>query len=244
VVCQRFERGTRSGEVQVGFPRVGTIGLMDGVHDMGGMHGFGAVVTDDGADTHHNAWEVRAQVITLLAGRSMRDAIERLDPATYLASSYYERWLRAGEAKLVEQGSITPDDLTRWRDLFEHDTRARPPVTSNPEMVALIGAMQPAHFEPAPDAKFTVGDLVTVRRMWPVAHHRCPRYVRGATGAIERVLGADVVPGAPSGERSVEPVYTVEFDSVDLFGDREASGVDRSHTILIDLVERYIEPAR
>lgn len=217
---------------------------MDGVHDMGGMHGFGPVVTDDGPLTHTDDWEVRAQVITLLAARSVRDAIERLDPATYLSSSYYERWLRAGEMKIVENNQATPDDLARWRNVFEHDPEARPPVTSNPDLVEKIGAMRSVGYEPAPDARYAVGGRVRVLRMRPPRHHRCPRYVRGATGTIERVLGTDLVPGLPSGDPTVEPVYTVEFSSTDLFGTSSESDGVRAHTILIDLIERYLEPAR
>ncbi len=214
---------------------------MDGVHDMGGMHGFGPVVTHDGDTTHHEPWEVRAQVITLLAGRSMRDAIERLDPATYLSSSYYERWLRAGEMKLVEQDKISSDDLDRWRSVFEQEPSAVPPTSSDPDLVARIAAMGSTTFEATSDAEFSVGDLVRVMRMRPPGHHRCPRYVRGATGTIERILGGDLVPGLSADDGTVEPVYTVEFSATDLFGTSEAS--DRSHTILIDLFERYLEPA-
>ena len=223
---------------------------MDGVHDMGGMHGFGPVVTDDGALTHHQAWEIRAQVITLLAGRSMRDAIERLEPATYLSSTYYERWLRAGEMKLVEQGRITTDDLARWYDVFAHDAQARPPVTTDPELVERVRHMRSGSFEPAHGAAHIVGDRVRVMRMRPAGHHRCPRYLRGATGTVERVLGADLVPGVPAHDHVVEPVYTVEFSSLELFGDPiaghggEPSTDDPPHSVLIDLFERYLEPVR
>lgn len=223
---------------------------MDGVHDMGGMHGFGPVVTDDGALTHQQAWEIRAQVITLLAGRSMRDAIERLEPATYLSATYYERWLRAGEMKLVEQGRITTDDLARWYDVFAHDAQAHPPVTTDPELVEQVRHMRSDAFEPAHGAAHIVGDRVRVMRMRPAGHHRCPRYLRGATGIVERLLGADLVPGLPARDHVVEPVYTVEFSSLDLFGDpnvgpaSEPSTNDPAHSVLIDLFERYLEPVR
>jgi len=188
----------------------------------------------------------------------MRDAIERLEPATYLSSSYYERWLRAGEIKLVERGDVDTDDLARWYDLFAGDDRARPPVTSDPELVQRVRDMRSDNFEQAPDASHTVGDRVRVMRMRPAGHHRCPRYVRGATGTIERVVGVDLVPGLHPDVRTVEPLYTVEFSSLDLFGDSvadpgrdsagdpggDAGGDEPAHTILIDLFERYLEPLR
>ncbi|MCH7549535.1 MAG: nitrile hydratase subunit beta, partial [Candidatus Krumholzibacteriota bacterium] len=40
-----------------------------------------------------------------------RHAIERLDPATYLTVSYYEKWAFALEALLVDAGVVTPDEI-------------------------------------------------------------------------------------------------------------------------------------
>ena len=39
----------------------------------------------------------------------LRDAIERIPPAEYLALSYYERWLRATELLLAEKGLLAPE---------------------------------------------------------------------------------------------------------------------------------------
>jgi nitrile hydratase len=75
--------------------------------------------------------------------------------------------------------------------------------------------------------------------MRPEAHHRCPRYLRGALGEVERVLGADPVPDADD-EDDVEPVYTVRFSSMDLFGDQTEAG-EPPYVLLIDLWERYLE---
>ncbi|MDE2842144.1 MAG: nitrile hydratase subunit beta [Chloroflexota bacterium] len=41
----------------------------------------------------------------------MRRAIESLDPATYEACSYYERWTAALEILLLEKGVITREEL-------------------------------------------------------------------------------------------------------------------------------------
>jgi nitrile hydratase len=204
------------------------------------MHGFGPVVTADGDATHHEAWELRAQVLTLLSAGGMRDALEHLDPATYLGSSYYQRWLRAGEIRLVERGAITTDELAAWHDRLADDPGAAPAPTSDPAMVELIRGMGPTTFETAPSATFDVGDAVRVRRMRPERHHRCPRYVRGAPGVIERVIGLDRVPGAPSDQPVTEVFYTVGFDSIDLFG---ASADEPPFELFIDLCDRYLEQA-
>jgi nitrile hydratase len=39
----------------------------------------------------------------------LRDAIERIPPAEYLAMSYYERWLRAAEMLLAERKLLAND---------------------------------------------------------------------------------------------------------------------------------------
>ena len=71
---------------------------MEGAHDLGGLDGFGPVATDDGDRTHHEPWELRAQGVALFGLRGgMRQWIERLDPASYLTSPYYARWLLAAE---------------------------------------------------------------------------------------------------------------------------------------------------
>ncbi len=87
---------------------------MSRVHDMGGQTGFGPVpVTDDGLPPFHADWEARVYALCkvlqrrgLFNGDQLRDAIERLPPAEYLAASYYERWLGAVELLLAEQGLL------------------------------------------------------------------------------------------------------------------------------------------
>ncbi|HTY55287.1 MAG TPA: hypothetical protein VMB26_08805, partial [Candidatus Binataceae bacterium] len=44
-----------------------------------------------------------------------RHAIERMEPAHYLESSYYEHWLHAIETLLVEKGVITEQELAARR---------------------------------------------------------------------------------------------------------------------------------
>ena len=87
--------------------------------------------------------------------------------------------------------------------------------------------------------RFRPGERVRVRRMRPARHTRCPRYVRGAAGVIERVHGddrlADAVVRGQDGP--VEAVYAVRFRSDDLFGPRE----EPPYRVLVDLWESYLE---
>jgi len=97
----------------------GTVSYMSRVHDMGGQTGFGPVpVADDDGRFFHADWEARVYALVRALQRhgvinrqfdELRDAIERIPPAEYLALSYYERWLRAAEMLLAEKG-LLPDD--------------------------------------------------------------------------------------------------------------------------------------
>ena len=63
-------------------------------------------------------WEVLADAVAVaLAQKGLRStdelrrAIEDLSESDYLASSYYERWIRATEALLVEKGVLTRAEI-------------------------------------------------------------------------------------------------------------------------------------
>jgi len=79
---------------------------MNGIHDMGGMHGLGPVVREQHEPVFHQRWEGRVYGLSRLlrfGGRwnldAFRYAQEQTPPAEYLRLSYYERWLRqAGSA--------------------------------------------------------------------------------------------------------------------------------------------------
>jgi nitrile hydratase len=85
---------------------------------MGGMDGFGAIPREENEPVFHADWERRTFALTLatIGGRhynvdEFRRTIERMPPARYLASSYYERWLYAIESLLIEKGVISGADL-------------------------------------------------------------------------------------------------------------------------------------
>ncbi len=92
---------------------------MNGVHDLGGMHGFGPIAPEPDEPVFHADWErqVFGMFVTVFAGGhfnvdEFRYAIERMPPAHYLESSYYAHWLHALETLLAERGVITPAEMT------------------------------------------------------------------------------------------------------------------------------------
>jgi len=207
---------------------------VDGVHDLGGRQGFGPVIVEPDEPVFHEPWERVARGVTLAAiahvpnpSTSMfRHAIERMDPAHYLTSPYYEHWVTATATLAVEAGLLTHEEL---------EQRAGGPFPlSGPVLTGDVHA-------PAPhQARFKVGDRVRVRNFHPPGHTRCPGYIRGKVGVVTRLDGEWNVPDieAHSPERVAEATYSVRFHADELWGD----GQPRA-TVNVDLWDSYLEPA-
>ena len=95
---------------------------MDGVHDLGGMDGFGAVEAEHDEPVFHHPWEGLAFAMSMTMGaRGVwnidigRYGIELLPPQVYLTSSYYERWYLRLENLLVEYGLVDRDEIANGR---------------------------------------------------------------------------------------------------------------------------------
>ena len=72
---------------------------MNGVHDMGGMDGFGKVEPEPNEPVFHAPWEGRVMAMNRAMGATGvwnidmgRFSREMLPPQVYLASSYYQKW--------------------------------------------------------------------------------------------------------------------------------------------------------
>lgn len=92
---------------------------MNGIHDLGGMHGFGPIEREEGEPVFHNDWERRTFALTnaifasgLINVDEFRHAIEGMGAANYLETTYYEHWLHACEELLVAKGVLSRDELT------------------------------------------------------------------------------------------------------------------------------------
>jgi nitrile hydratase subunit beta len=213
---------------------------MNGVHDMGGMDGFGPVTPEQNEPVFHADWERHAFA---LINRSFgafginidefRHAIERLPPARYLASSYYERWLGAVEALLVERGIITREELIA-RQAPDVDTAS---IARSAKTAAPVTVKDSAKRK-APPARFAKGDSVRARNINPSGHTRIPRYVRGKRGVVVRDWGVFVFPDTNAHHAGEKPqhCYCVSFEMRELWGKAAERG-----RLNIDLWEDYLE---
>jgi len=206
---------------------------VDGIHDLGGMQGFGAVAHSPAEPVFHEPWEAVARALLMLvadavqaSGGEFRHSIERMDPGHYLTSGYYEHWLTAAATLAVEHGLITRSELEA--------AAGRPFPLSGPVTAPPVLDAGPDVAEP----RFAAGDLVRVREWHPPGHTRCPRYVRGKTGIVTRVDGIYSVPDveAHGTARRHEPTYSVRFDAEELWRDGQ-SGV----FVHVDLWDSYLE---
>lgn len=91
---------------------------MNGIHDLGGMHGLGPIAPPAEEPVFSHDWERRAFALFVpLFGAGcfnvdeFRHAIERMPATDYLEGSYYEHWLHAFETLLFEKGYLTAAEL-------------------------------------------------------------------------------------------------------------------------------------
>lgn len=230
---------------------------MDGVHDMGGMHGFGPVEKDD--LSWHDEWEVRVHGISnaLAAPGGGRYSLESLDPAQYLGSSYYKRWLLARVNTLRAHGLITEAELEAAVRRFEDNPDAAMPADDPAAYEKALEAVREARkkagdstFPPGSGSgdessdgrpRFSVGDTVVAKTIHPVGHTRLPRYVRGRKGTVMchyRPQGfQDDEP--LSDHAGPQPMYAVRFEGRELWG----AQAEPNSSVVLDMWESYLEPA-
>jgi nitrile hydratase len=217
---------------------------MDGAHDLGGMHGFGPIECGQ-QQNFVGEWEEKVFGLTLACGMQgkwnldqSRFARERMDPAHYLGSSYYEHWLHGLELLLVERGLLSAKELESG---VAEPAGAFKPVPRE-RARGILEQGSPTLMECERNAVWQVGDWVRIRNEHPHHHTRMPRYIRGRCGEIVHHYGAHIFPDAhsESGEKVPSHLYNVRFSGEELWGDQAA---ETNSAIYVDVFEPYIEGA-
>ncbi len=216
---------------------------MNGVHDMGGQHGLGAVVPEAEGSPFHADWEGRVHALVVAsptrgnidAGRHARESIPG---PTYLAMTYYERWFEALRRMLVGGGFVTAGELASGA---ADPAAAKATPRLAPADVSTALARQGSYRREGAAPAFAVGDRVRARNLHPTGHTRLPRYARGRVGVIERCHGAHVLPDthAHGGGDDPRALYTVRFTARELWGPDAAP----RDSVSLDLWEPYLERA-
>lgn len=234
---------------------------MNGIHDMGGMHGFGPVRADPDEPVFANRWEGRVFGLNQTVGRTIslwkrhdtREWRERLPPKQYLDLGYYECRLMTLKHMLVEYGILTASEIDERVEQLRNqpgilEASRLLPTHNDPQLVNEIvnyltrSKRKPTRHTPT-DApyRYQSGDRIIARNVHPQGHTRLPRYVRGRPGLIESIRGVYELPDhwVKFRESRLEPVYSVSFAATDLWGSAAAS----RDKVYLDLWESYLEPA-
>lgn len=218
---------------------------MNGIHDMGGMHGMGPIRHEKNEPVFHEPWEGRVYALNRALGAwgkwnidASRHGIELLPPVDYLRMSYYEKWLVRTVALLVQQGLVTHEEIDTGRPA-SGSPKATPRLTA--AAAAATAAQRGSYMrqDAKAQARFKVGQHVRARNINPLGHTRLPRYARGKKGTIIRHHGIFVFPDTNAHFQGEQPqhLYSVRFAARELWGNT-ASPHDSIH---LDLWDSYLE---
>jgi nitrile hydratase len=218
---------------------------MNGIHDMGGMHGLGSILVEKNEPVFHARWESRVIAMRRAVAASgkvtlgLRQAIESIPAADYLRMSYYERWFTALIEQLVASGLVTRVEI-------ETGKVAKGSVKSTPALhpadaASLSFRVSVAILKTEVVSRFKPGQRVRARNINPIGHTRLPRYARGRAGVIEQDRGVQAFPDTSLAVpvANAQHVYSVRFTARELWGE-QASPRD---AVYLDLWDDYLEPA-
>jgi nitrile hydratase beta subunit len=219
---------------------------MNGVHDMGGMQGMGAIEAEKNEPVFHAPWQGRAYAVTRAMGAwrkwnldATRYQRELIPPADYFTKTYYERWIVALVELMVKTGLVTKAEIESGTP-DQGSPKLTPALTAE-KVPTLIAKGVPAKRDVPVVASFHAGERVRSRNINPVGHTRLPRYARGKVGTIHRDHGVFVFPDSNAlflGEKP-QHVYSVRFAARELWGEQAAV----QDSVYVDLWDSYLEPA-
>jgi len=214
------------------------------------MDGFGPIQREANEPVFHEPWERRVFGMRLTrAGLppapldAGRHRVERLEPVTYLSSSYYERWLAAMEYALVAAGTLALEEIEARIRQYAGDPDLPMPRREDPasaeHIAAVFRAGRPASRKIRQKPRFAVGEKIVTRNLNPHGHTRLPRYARGKRGVIIAHHGAHVFPDTNAHGLGENPqhLYTVRIAMRELWP-RDA---EPKESVLLDLWEGYLD---
>ena len=209
---------------------------MDGVHDLGGVEGFGAIGHRVNTVTYkpyfEESWEHLPYCLAFIAFGpanlfrldEARYASERIEPVQSMGMSYWDRILTSGISLYIERGIVTKDELEE--------------VAGGTVPVAMKRAAPGRQARPAGNG-YQVGDKIRVRDEHVPGHVRAPGYTRGKRGTIvhrttKKFPFPDSAGHAMPAE--AEPTYHVRFERCELWGEGAGKGA-----VYVDLWQSYLE---
>jgi nitrile hydratase subunit beta len=219
---------------------------MNGIHDMGGMHGMGPIQCEKNEPVFHTRWESRVFALVLAMGAwgkwnvdASRHSREVIAPAEYLRMSYYEKWYAGLIGLLIKSGLVARTEVESGVPAVG-SAKATPTLTAD-KIPAMLATRINASRDVTVTPRFQAGQRVRARNMHPVGHTRLPRYARGKFGTIDRDHGVFVFPDTNSEFLGEKPqhVYSVRFSARELWGEQAAP----HDSVYLAMWDDYLEPA-
>jgi nitrile hydratase beta subunit len=219
---------------------------MNGVHDMGGMHGMGPIQYEKNEPVFHKPWEARIFALNRAVGAwgkwttdASRHAVELIPAPEYLRMSYYEQRLHSLVELMVKSGLVTRAEVESGKPA-PGSLRAAPALTAG-AVPAMVAKGKPKSREVGVAARFKVGQRVRARNIHPTGHTRLPRYARGKLGTIHLDRGVYVFPDTNADSLGEKPqhLYSVGFAARELWGEKASS----RDTVYLDMWDDYLECA-
>ena len=142
---------------------------MNGVHDMGGMHGMGPIQYESNEPVFHESWEARVFALNRAVRAwskwttdASRHAVELIPAPEYLRMSYYEQRLHALIELMVKSGLVTRAEVESGKPA-PGSPKATPALIPS-AVPGMVAKGKPASREVRGEARFTVGQRVRARR--------------------------------------------------------------------------------
>jgi nitrile hydratase beta subunit len=218
---------------------------MNGVHDMGGMHGMGPIELEENEPVFHAPWESRVFALNLAVSAwrkwnidASRHQRELIPAAEYLRMSYYEKWLTGLIDLIVKSRLATTAEIENG--IPAKESAKRTPALTVEQVAAGKARGGSAKRDVPVSPRFTVGQQVRARNLNPLGHTRLPRYARGRIGTIDRNHGVFVFPDSNAHFLGEHPqhVYSVRFSARELWGEHAPA----HDAVYLDMWDDYLEP--
>ena len=212
---------------------------MNGIHDMGGMDGFGRVQPQD-SEAFHEDWEKQIYVANrLVRTEGLNVSVYSMNPVDYLSWGYFGRSLHSLEGRVLRAGLVTEEELRNPEGRLARVDGYQ--VVRAEEVEVRFRTRRGSRIQIEVPPRFQVGDRVIVKNEHPRGPTQRPRYVRGRRGQVHRDRGVWPFPDTVALGLGDKPqhCYSIRFAATELWGSRG----DPKDRVYADLFEDYLEAA-
>ena len=151
---------------------------MNGIHDLGGMHGMGPIQPEKSEPVFHARWEARVYAMARAMGAwrkwnidASRHQRELIPPAEWLRMSYYEKWLAGLIELMIDKGLVTRAEVESGQ-ASPASPKATPALPAE-AVATLIAKGSPYNREVRVAPRFQPGQIVRARNMNPWVTRDC-----------------------------------------------------------------------